>query len=267
MTGNRRHPVDKWEGDWQPRGDRSHGILQNTFKRSAEAETQPLKTPTLKARALLVKLQALADRGIDGEKATAKRKLAQLKAAYDFGLPNAENKDDIFSGRYQAKRGASVTVATIADIEIGNFVKWAIASATGVECMFRGHQLVAEVNPTSARRLKGVAKTIADGFRELWARFAAVPGVDPADRAAFFAGLYDGMMGEVRGQGQPLPGRRGVKPVPKPGKRTVALVPAPGLHVHPYTIAVGLGKQIRFSVPLDTIVGELETLVKGEIAG
>ena len=224
-----------------------------------------MKTSTLKARALLVKLQALADRGIDGEKATAKRKLAQLKAAYDFALPDAENKDDIFSGRYQAKRGASVTVATIADIEIGNFVKWAIASATGVECLFRGHQLVAEVNATSARRLKGVATTIANGFQELWARFAAVPGVDPAERAAFFAGLYDGMMGEVRAQGQPLPGRRGVKPLRKPGKHAVGRVA--GLHVHPYTVAVGLGKQIRFSVPLETIVGELETLVKREIAG
>ena len=224
-----------------------------------------MKTPTLKARALLVKLQALADRGIDGEKSTAKRKLAQLKAKYDFALADAENKDDIFSGRYQTKRGATVRIATIAEVEIGNFVKWAIESATGVPCLFRGHDLVAEVNSTSARRLKGIATTIADGFRELWAKFAAVPGVDPADRAAFFAGLYDGMMGEVRAQGQPLPGRRGVKPLRKPGKHAVA--PAPGLHVHPYTIAVGLGKQIRFSVPLAAVVGQLETLVAGAITG
>ena len=91
-----------------------------------------MKTPTLKARALLVKLQALADRGIDGEKSTAKRKLAQLKAKYDFALADAENKDDIFSGRYQTKRGATVRIATIAEVEIGNFVKWAIESATGV---------------------------------------------------------------------------------------------------------------------------------------
>ena len=144
------------------------------------------------------------------------QKALQLKAAYDFALPDAENTDDIFSGRFQTKRGASVPVATIADIEIGNFGKWAIESATGIECLFRGHQLVAAANPASARRLKGVAATIADGFRELWTKFAAVPGVDPADRAAFFAGLYDGRMGEVRAHGQPLPGRRGVKPLRKP---------------------------------------------------
>ena len=265
MTGSRRHPVDKRKRDWQPAGDRSHDSLQSTSNLSAQPEIHPLKTPTLKARALLLKLQALAERGIGGEKSTAKRKLAQLKAAYDFALPDAENKDDIFSGRFQTKRGASVTVATIADIEIGNFVKWAIESATGIECRFRGHQLVAAVNPASARRLKGLAATIANGFRELWAKFAAVPGVDPADRAAFFAGLYDGMMGEARPHGQPLPGRRGVKPLRKAGKHAVGRVA--GLHVHPYTVAVGLGKQIRFSVPLETIVGELETLVAGEIAG
>ena len=257
--------MGKREIDWKTDGCRSHDNLRSAPNLSDKSEAQPLKAPTPKARALLLKLQALAERGIGGEKSTAKRKLAQLKAAYDFALPDTENKDDIFSGRFQTKRGASVPVATIAEVEIGNFVKWAIEAATGIECAFRGHQLVAQANPRSARRLRSVATKIADSFRELWAKFAAVPGVDPADRAAFFAGLYDGMMGEVRAPGQPLPGRRGVKPLRKPGKRTVGRVA--GLHIHPYTVAVGLGKQIRFSVPLETIVGELETLVAGEIAG
>jgi len=37
---------------------------------------------------------------------------------------------------------------------------------------------------------------------------------------------------------------------------------AAGLHVHPYTLAVGLGKQIRFSAPVDDIVAELEVALR-----
>lgn len=223
-----------------------------------------MKTPTAKARALLLKLQALAERGIGGEQSTAKRKLAQLKAAYDFALPEEGNREDLFSGRFRTTRGPAVVVAKITDVEVANFVKWAIESATGIHCTFRGAELLAQATPASARRLATVAETIANGFCSLWKRFAEEPGVDPGDRGAFFCGLYDGMMGEARGPGQPLPGRRGVKRVKKAGRRSVGRVA--GLHVHPYTVAVGLGKQIRFAVPTETLVGELERALAGEIA-
>ena len=69
-------------------------------------------------------------------------------------------------------------------------------------------------------------------------------------------GLYDGMMNETRNAGQPLPSRPGLTKRQRGRKR--AAPRAAGLHVHPYTLAVGLGKQIRFSAPVEEIVAELE---------
>lgn len=78
-------------------------------------------------------------------------------------------------------------------------------------------------------------------------------------------GLYDGMMNEIRASGQRLPGRS--SRVPK--KRTARSSSAgdfASMHVHPYSIAVSLGQQIRFSVPLDRITAELETLAPKYLA-
>ncbi len=69
-------------------------------------------------------------------------------------------------------------------------------------------------------------------------------------------GLYDGMMNETRNAGQPLPSRLGLARRQRGRKRAAPL--AAGLHVHPYTLAVGLGKQIRFSAPVEEIAAELE---------
>jgi hypothetical protein len=38
------------------------------------------------------------------------------------------------------------------------------------------------------------------------------------------------------------------------------------LHIHPYTLAVGLGRQIRFSVPLQEIAEELDGLTQRYLA-
>ena len=46
-----------------------------------------LKPANSKARVLLKKLLALAERGIDGEKTTAQRKIRRLKARFDFSAP------------------------------------------------------------------------------------------------------------------------------------------------------------------------------------
>jgi hypothetical protein len=35
-----------------------------------------------------------------------------------------------------------------------------------------------------------------------------------------------------------------------------------GLHIHPYTVALSLGKQIRFSAPLEQIAAELEAVTQ-----
>jgi hypothetical protein len=80
--------------------------------------------------------------------------------------------------------------------------------------------------------------------------------VSADDRGVFVRGLYDGMMNETRNTGQPLPSRPGLRKRQK--GRKGAAPRAAGLHVHPYTLAVGLGKQIRFSAPVEEVAAELE---------
>ena len=67
-------------------------------------------------------------------------------------------------------------------------------------------------------------------------------------------GLYDGMMNEVRPA--MLPGRATPGKVKRPRRKEVA--PLPQIALHPYSIAVGFGKQIRFSTPWNLIAQELE---------
>ena len=80
------------------------------------------------------------------------------------------------------------------------------------------------------------------------------------DRNVFVMGLYDGMMNEVRNVGQRLPSRSCVTKISK-GKKRV-MMGSPGLHIHSYTVALNLGKQIRFSAPLEQITAELETVLQ-----
>jgi len=136
-----------------------------------------LKPANSKARALLKKLQALAERGIDGEKASAQRRVARLKARFDSTAPDS-----------------------------------------------------------------------------------AVEGVSVNDRGVFVMGLYDGMMNEARNVGQRLPSRARVTKMRKAKKH--AVTHARGLHIHPYTVALSLGKQIRFSAPLEQITAELEAVTQ-----
>ena len=71
-------------------------------------------------------------------------------------------------------------------------------------------------------------------------------------------GLYDGMMNETRSAGQRLPGRS--HSGKKRRTRKSPASDAAGVNVHPYAIAVGLGKQIRFSAPLEQITAELDVV-------
>jgi AcrR family transcriptional regulator len=78
-------------------------------------------------------------------------------------------------------------------------------------------------------------------------------------RAAFL-NAHDGMMSETPKIGERLPSRPGVTKAPK-GKKS--FVPrASGLYVHPYTMAVSLGKQLRFSVPLEQVTAELDAVTQ-----
>jgi hypothetical protein len=100
----------------------------------------------------------------------------------------------------------------------------------------------------------------------LLAKFSAVDGVGPSDRGVFVRGLYDGMMNETRRNGERLPGRMtGVKVRKSARAGKLAVAEAPGLRIHPYSLGLGLGRQVRFSVPLDKITAELEEQVQRQL--
>ena len=223
-----------------------------------------LKTPNSRARALLSKLQALAERGIDGEKTSAQRKIARLKARFDFTAPDPTETPDLFLGSFKrASQARWIYTFGGHEFDVANSVKWAIESATNIPCMYRGRDLVAAAAPSTANRLTDIAGHIADSFRILIDKFSAVDGVSVTDRGVFVMGLYDGMMNEVRNVGQRLPSRPGSTKMPRGKKRALTL--ATGLNIHPYTVAVSLGKQIRFSAPLEQITAELEAATQGKI--
>jgi hypothetical protein len=62
-----------------------------------------LKPAVSKARALLKKLLALAERGIDGEKTSAQRKIRRLKVRFDFSAPEPAETPDLFYKRAREK--------------------------------------------------------------------------------------------------------------------------------------------------------------------
>jgi hypothetical protein len=210
-----------------------------------------------KARALLKKLEALAERGIEGEKVSARRKITRLKARFDFSQPDETATPDLFTGNFKRSGTARQIYSFGAhDFDVANSVKWAIESAAKIPCVYRHGDLLAEATPSTARRLTDISGHIAGSFRALIEKFGAVDGVSVSDRSVFVMGLYDGMMNETRKAGQRLPGRPQVKKVRKAKKGAVAH--ASGLHVHPYSVGLNLGRQIRFSAPLEQITAELE---------
>lgn len=223
-----------------------------------------LTAANAKARLLLKKLEALAERGIDGEKLAAQRKIARLKARFDFSRPDETQKTDLFFGHFKQSRTARKIFSFNADeFDVANSVKWAIESAAKVPCVFRHGDLLAEAAPPTAKKLTEIAGHIAGSFRALIKKFSAVDGVSANDRNVFVMGLYDGMMGETRVVGQRLPGWAPEKKARK-GKKEPE-TKASGLHVHPYTVGSSLGRQIRFSVPLAQITAELAEATRKQI--
>ena|SRR5436189_4356359 len=228
-----------------------------------------LKAPNAKARALFKKLKALAERGIDGEKISAQKKLARLKARFDFAGSDPAETPDLFQGSFKrASKARFVYAFGRKEFDIANSVKWAIESATKISCVYRDGDLLAEATPATVNRLCKVANHIACSFRTLIEKFSAMDRAGMNDRNAFVMGLYDGMMNDARNAGQKLPSRLGRKKASK-GKKPAAASAAPaapGLHVHPYTVALSLGRQIRFSAPLEEITAELEALAQKRLA-
>jgi hypothetical protein len=230
-----------------------------------------MKQANVKARELLAKLERLADPangGAPGEIAAANIKLERLRSRFDFSVPAPEETFDLFAqirDKRRARRAAHIHTFEAAEFDIASSVKWAIEQATGIPCVFRGGDLLASAREATARKLGEIARHIADAFRELLGQFGRLQGVTACDRRVFIRGLYDGMMGDTRDVGERLPSAvlsRSKRTRPKKG--AVAL--APGLAVHPYTVALSLGRQIRFAVPLEEIVAELDQASRPAIA-
>lgn len=233
-----------------------------------------MKPPaTQAAREVRAKLQALIARGIgheiEGEHAGAVRKLARLEARYDWSAPCEQHKGDIFAGLNFCARSRTAQHLTSfgpGETDLAPFVQWAIEHAAGVRASIRNGpdwsvSVWAEVDGRAVAQLATVASTIKTAFADLWARYLAA-GAQANVRRVFLLGCYDGMMDDGRRDGQRLP------PIPAPpvkasrAKRKLAV--APGVAIHPYEIALPLGRQVRFSVPHVEIVESLSERLSGK---
>lgn len=230
-----------------------------------------MKPANAKAWALLSKLERLADPAHNGtphERELAQRKLQRLKSRFDFATPPPADTMDIFASiKVKRTRQPTTHLCTFEsdDYDVANSVKWAIENATGVACLFRGGALHGAVTPGTARKLAHVALHIALSFETLLQQFGRVSGVTATDRSLFVRGLYDGMMNDARGAGEPLPGAVRFR-VKRIKARKGAVSQAPGLAIHPYTLALDLGKQIRFAAPLEEITAELKRATAGALS-
>jgi hypothetical protein len=229
-----------------------------------------MKPANAKARELLAKLERLANPangGTDAERAQAKRKLERLKGRFDFTAPAPQETGDIFAGlKFKRSIGHAAQVQTFqpAEWDIASSVKWAIEKATGIPCVFRGGDLLAEATPCTANKLAKVALHITQSFQTLLDKLSRLNGVTTSDRTVFVRGLYDGMMDETRETGQTLPTRIAA-PARRAKPKKGAVAPPPGLSVHPYYVALPLGRQIRFAAPLEEIAAELERATRPAI--
>lgn len=220
-----------------------------------------MKPATEKLCQLRAKLQALAERGVNGEATAAKAKLKRLDASVDFSKPILRTEDIFANMRVRFDAQAHFICNLGPDKELGDFVKWALESGVRINASHRGHgELWACIPLVDTGRIKTLAMGLADGFRLLWEQFKRTPGVFPSDRTLFYRGLYDGCMGEERKQGEPLPAR--IIPIQaKVRAKARDLAPAPGIGLHPYQVAAPLGKQLRFSASIEEVSGELQNTI------
>lgn len=222
-----------------------------------------MKPPaTQKNRDMRSKLEALVERGFNGERLAAEKKLKRYLDRYDWTSP--KEGPDIFAGTFTKLPGSTgILPFANEDLDIGMFVKWSIEITTKIPCSFKNRILCVETTGSTARRLADIALAMQVGLLKLWEQYASTPGARACDRGNFLLGLYEGMMNEVRSN-EALPSR--IVPKVKLTRSRKAVAIAPGLSFHPYTLAVPLGRQIRVCTPLETIAGELDQKIKGEIA-
>ncbi len=239
------------------------------IKKPRVRKPRALKPAPAKARSLLHKLEALAaiqSHGTDAEREAAKKKVDRLRKRFDFGAPPPMECTDVFAGCkfVPATIAQQVWSCGRAEYDVMSAVKWSLESATGIQCSYRNGDLLAAATPSTATKLAEISTHIAESFRALLAKFAAVDGWNKHDRPLFVRGLLDGVLGETRQEGQPLPTRH-VQPLRRSKPRKGALAIAPGLGIHPYHAALELGRQIRFSATVDDVIAELDKKIQEQI--
>lgn len=221
--------------------------------------------PTATHFELREKLQRLASDGIDGERASAAAKLKRLETKYDFSV-KIERAGDIFTDAAavianRADARALGIALRIADPHAA-FVKWAIDEGFQIESRWRQRpdgtaELCACVMARSLPNVAKAAAHIAESFGALWKTFRALPGATDADCRSFMLGLFDGVVGAERKNGEKLPPKPAVPVKHAKGKRKSVAV-AHGLSIHPYEVAVPLGERVRMSAPLAELEHDLQ---------
>lgn len=115
----------------------------------------------------------------------------------------------------------------------------------------------------TATKLGKIAETVSMSFLELWNEYSRANGTFATDRPLFYRALYDGMMNDDRAAGEALPARTMPAKMPKAKRKALAFVA--GLNIHPYSVALELGRMIRFSVPLPDVAARLKEKIAGAL--
>lgn len=217
------------------------------------------------------KLTELAARGIDGEKKAAADKLARLERRYDFSQPEPGGAS-IFAAAFKPSHYAiKLSAFSPGDQDIGSYVKWAIENGAKISAVWRpdgfDSVLYVEADSSCLPQLQRIVDTVRDSFRALWKQFADTAEVKTCERSPFYLGLYDGMMSDQWPTGKPLPAANDRAPKKGAGRgKKTAVGQAIGLKLHPYSIGLGLGEQIRFAADIHDLSRELESKVSAALA-
>jgi hypothetical protein len=216
---------------------------------------------TKSIRDKLAKLDMLASLpGTPHEGQRARELADKIRARYDVTAPDQDRRD-IFAGVFLREAANNIPIAVSVDPHLDNAVKWAIEERTGIPCNFRAGQLCAAAAPATARKLEAIAVQVTGKFAALWAEYESKCVVWPCDYSLFVRALYDGMMNDERPAGEPLQSR-GTPPKRRQRKEKSQ---ASELNVHPYSVAVSLGRMIRIDEPSEAVVAALRERISAAL--
>ncbi|HYY27375.1 MAG TPA: hypothetical protein VE860_05500 [Chthoniobacterales bacterium] len=232
-----------------------------------------LSPPPPNVHGRYVRLLAMAERGTKHEAVVAEMKLASLRGRYDFSVSPAaattDPEDDLFSNaariRPDQKIRRRLIVFDMEDAPIGNYVKWVLQNGFQIDGVWRATArgkataLYVGAKNEDLPALRNVAEIVSDRFKNLWRRFCETTGADSNDEPGFYAGLYDGLMGETRKAGKAIPARN--RSAKKSRRKAPVKSAETNVRPHVYSIALELGAEIRLNRPLERITLLLDDLL------